>query len=192
VARVQIVTKTELVPMPVVLLATVTDGRPNVMAAAWVTQVNSEPPMVAISLGRKQHTNRGVKQTGEFTINVPGTQLVEKVDLCGLVSGRDVDKGSQFELVRGVLEHAPMLAECALGFECRVTQTLELPTDTMFLAEVVAVHADEGVLTEGSLDVGKLRPFTLVMPESTYRELGPVAARAWDAGRALAERLRGR
>jgi flavin reductase (DIM6/NTAB) family NADH-FMN oxidoreductase RutF len=42
-------------PMPVVIVGTVTDGRPNFMTAAWVTKLNSDPPLVGLSLGRKQH-----------------------------------------------------------------------------------------------------------------------------------------
>lgn len=181
---------TDLVPMPVVLVATVTDGLPNVMTAAWVSRVHSEPPMVAISIGNQQHTNRGIRQTGEFTINVPGLDLVERADACGLVSGREADKAGQFELVHGVLDLAPMLAECGLNLECRVARTVELPNDTLFIAEIVAVHADEGVLTDGAIDADKLRPFALVMPEQRYRGLGGAGPRAFETGRQLADASR--
>jgi flavin reductase (DIM6/NTAB) family NADH-FMN oxidoreductase RutF len=189
--KVQMAAGTDLVPMPVVLVATVADGRPNVMTAAWVTKVCSEPPMVALAIGHGQHTNRGIRQTGEFTLNVPGLELVERADACGLVSGREADKAALFELVHGALDSAPMLAECGLSFECRVTQAVELPKDTLFIAEVVAVHADERILTDGALDADKLRPFTLAMPEQRYRGLGEAGPAAFEAGRQLADSARG-
>ena len=44
-----------------------------------------------------------------------------------------------------LFEHvkAPLLVESPVNIECRVTQTLQLGTHDMFLAEVLAVHADE-------------------------------------------------
>ena len=43
-------------PMPVVIVGTVTDGKPNFMTAAWLTKLNTEPPLVGVSLGLHQHT----------------------------------------------------------------------------------------------------------------------------------------
>ena len=58
-------------PMPVVIVGTVTDGEPNFMTAAWITKLHSDPPLVGVSLGRKQHTAKGIQQTGQFSISLP-------------------------------------------------------------------------------------------------------------------------
>ncbi|MFH1833637.1 MAG: flavin reductase, partial [bacterium] len=58
-------------PMPVVIVGTVTGGSPNFMTAAWVTKLNSEPPLVGLSLGRRQHTTAGIQETGQFSLNYP-------------------------------------------------------------------------------------------------------------------------
>ena len=43
---------------------------------------------------------------------------------------------------------APLLKESPVNIECRVKQTLRLGTHDMYLADVVAVHADEGYMDE--------------------------------------------
>jgi hypothetical protein len=65
------------------------------------------------------------------------------VDWCGVVSGRDVDKFAETGLTPGpaLAVQSPIVQECPLNIECRVTRTLPLGSHTLFLAEVVAVQA---------------------------------------------------
>ena len=65
------------------------------------------------------------------------------------------------------------------------TQTIDLPHDYLFLAEVVNVYATESVLTDGNIDTEKLRPFMLTMPDNSYWALGERVGTAWDIGKAL-------
>ena len=74
-------------PMPMVVLGTLVEDRPNFMAVGWVTRVNFQPPMIAVALGKGHYTNGGIHATGAFSVNIPGIDLLEKVDYCGLVSG---------------------------------------------------------------------------------------------------------
>jgi flavin reductase (DIM6/NTAB) family NADH-FMN oxidoreductase RutF len=41
-----------------------------------------------------------------------------------------------------------LLAQCPVNLECQIRHTLRLPSHSLFVAEVVAVHADESVLNE--------------------------------------------
>ena len=75
-----------LYPMPMVLVGSVVAGKANFMAVAWVTRVNFKPPLLAIALG-PHHTNKGIDENQEFSINIPNVSLLEKTDYCGLVSG---------------------------------------------------------------------------------------------------------
>jgi len=49
----------------------------------------------------------------------------------------------------------------------------------------VGAYADEGCMTDGKPDIGKIRPFTLTMPDNRYWRIGPPAGKAWQAGKAL-------
>jgi len=178
-------------PMPVIIVGTVTDGRPNFMTAAWVAKLNSDPPLLGLSLGHKQHTARGIRQTGQFSVSQPSVDQAALADYCGLVHGYDEDKASHVDIFRGALESAPMVRQCPLTLECRLSQTIDLPKDFFFIGEVVNVYANESVLTDGQIDPVKLRPFVLTMPGNDYWALGDYVGPAWSIGKALIESREG-
>lgn len=172
-------------PMPVVMVGAVINGSPNFMTAAWFTTLNSAPPLIGISLGKGRHTTQGVLETGQFSINLPGVGQAALADYCGLVSGRDENKAAQIDVFFGALKSAPMVGQCPLNMECRVTQTVELPDHYLFVAEIAGVHCEEAVLADGKVDQEKLQPFVLVMPANTYQALGEHVGDAWEIGKAL-------
>jgi flavin reductase (DIM6/NTAB) family NADH-FMN oxidoreductase RutF len=147
--------KTWLTPLPAVLVSSAgPEGRPNIMTVAWCGIVCSGPPMLGISVRPATHTHGIIQSSGEFAVNVPDAGLVRVVDFCGNVSGRDVDKFALSRLTPfpATRISAPLIAECPVNLECRVTQVLELGLHHLFLAEILAVHADEELLdAEGHL-----------------------------------------
>lgn len=100
--------------MPMVLVGTLVNNRPNFMAVGWVSRVNYSPPMIAVALGRIHYTNGGIHETKAFSVNVPSIELLEKVDYCGLVSGKKVDKSTLFTVRKGDNTGTPMIDECPI------------------------------------------------------------------------------
>ena len=172
-------------PMPVVLGGAVVGGRANFLAVGWIARVNSRPPMLGMALNKTHYTTGGIREHKEFSVNVPGVNLLEKVDYCGLVSGRDADKSKLFDVFYGKLRGAPLIRECPLSLACNLVEVVSLPSNELFIGEIVEAYADEGCLTAGHLDIGKMQPFTLTMPDNTYWKIGEKAGKAWDAGRKL-------
>jgi flavin reductase (DIM6/NTAB) family NADH-FMN oxidoreductase RutF len=163
---------TYLYPVPVVLVTCGVE-KPNVITLAWVSTVCSDPPMVAIAVRPDRHSHPLIEDVGEFVVNIPGQDLLEVTDHCGQVSGREVDKLTEFGLtqVPAAEVKVPLIAECHVNLECRVAQKLELGTHDLFLGEIVAVHVEEGVLDEHGrrVDYDKAKPF--VLTSSEYRGL---------------------
>jgi len=58
-----------LTPMPMVLVGAVVDGKVNFLAVAWAARVNFKPAMFAVALG-SHHTNKGIDEHREFSINI--------------------------------------------------------------------------------------------------------------------------
>ncbi len=170
-------------PMPMSLVGTLVDGRPNFMAAAWVSRVNATPPMIAVAIGRSHATGEGIRQQASFSINIPGSDLVKATDYCGLVSGRRVDKSQVFEVFYGKLETAPLIAVCPFGLECRLIDTVELPTNDLFIGEIMAAYTEEKYLFEGCPDIRLMKPFILTMPDNGYWAIGEKIGKAWRDGR---------
>ena len=172
-------------PMPVVLAGAVVVGRANFLAVGWISRVNSRPPMLAIALNKTHYTNGGVREHKEFSVNVPGVDLLEKVDYCGLVSGREADKSKLFDVFYGKLRSAPLIRECPLCLACTLVEVVSLPSNDLFIGEIVEAYAEESALTAGSPDVTKIQPFTLTMPDNNYWKIGEKTGKAWEAGRKL-------
>jgi len=183
--KINIGSNAHVYPMPVSLVGALVKGRPNFMAVAWVARVNYIPPIVAVALNQRHHTPKGIQEHQTFSVNLPGLDLMEKADYCGLVSGRDKDKSGVFEIFYGELKTAPMIQECPLCLECKLIQVVPLPTNNLFLGEIVGAYSEERYLTEGKPDIRKMIPFVLTMPDNNYWKIGEHAGPAWNIGRKL-------
>ena len=140
-----------LYPLTAVMV-TVADeeGRDNIITVAWTGTVCTNPPMVSISVRPERYSYHMLRESGEFVINLTTERLAFATDYCGVRSGRDVDKFQEMGLTRQRADQvkAPMIAESPVSIECRVVRVEELGSHHQFLAEVLAVHADEEYLDE--------------------------------------------
>ena len=163
-----------LYPLPAVMVTVAdSEGKDNIITVAWAGTVCTTPPMVSISVRPERFSYAMLRQTGEFVINLTTEKLAYATDYCGVKSGRDVDKFEKLKLTREKADFvkAPMIAESPVSIECRVAKVEELGSHHLFLAEVVAVHADEKYLDEtGKFQWNKTRP--LAYSHGEYFGLG--------------------
>lgn len=140
-----------LYPLPVVMVSVADrEGVNNIITVAWTGTVCSDPAMVSISVRPERHSYGILKETREFVINLTSRELVYATDYCGVKSGRDTDKFAEMKLTPLAAAHvkAPLIAESPVNIECRVTEIKPLGSHDLFLAEVLAVHADEEYMDE--------------------------------------------
>ncbi len=173
-----------LYPMPMVLVGALVEGKANFMAVAWASRVNAKPPLFAVALGH-HHTNKGIDENREFSINIPCVRSIEKTDYCGLVSGGKTDKSEVFDVFYGELKNAPLIAECPVCISCTVFNTVQLPFNTLYIGEPKESFTEEKYLTDGKPDIKKINPFTLSMPDNNYWSVGEHLGKAWSLGKNL-------
>jgi len=146
-----------LSPAPPVLVSCggMQGWKPNLITIAWAGNVCSDPPMLSISVRPERYSFEIIRTTREFVVNVPSLKQARAVDWCGVVSGRSEDKfaGAGLTPAAALKVRPPIVLECPLNIECRVKESLELGSHTMFLAEVVAVQVSSD-LVDGK---GRLR-----------------------------------
>lgn len=154
---------TMLYPVPAVLVTcgTAQDGY-NIITIAWTGTVCSDPPMCSISIRPERYSYDIIKKNKEFAINLTTAALARATDWCGVKSGREVDKFKTLGLtpVKAQKIGAPLIDESPLSIECRVRQVLPLGSHHLFLAEVVAINADEGLINPktGAFMLSRARP----------------------------------
>ena len=146
-----------LYPVPVVMV-TVGDGngKDNIITIAWAGTISSDPPMVSISVRKSRYSYDLLMKNREFVINLVTKELTYATDLCGVKSGRDVDKFELTGLTRGEANtvSVPVIMESPVNLECKVKDVLELGSHDMFIAEVTSVQADDRYMDEnGKFDL---------------------------------------
>jgi flavin reductase (DIM6/NTAB) family NADH-FMN oxidoreductase RutF len=141
--------------------------------------------MIGLALGKTHYTNAGIHENKSFSVNVPGMDLIEKVDYCGLVSGKNNDKSQLFDIFYGELPNTPMIRQSPLCMECRLVNPVDLPSNTLFIGEIIGTYTEERFLTDGKPDIRKIIPFTLSMPDNNYWGVGNNVGKAWSIGKSL-------
>lgn len=142
---------TLLAPVPPALITVRGQAGVNVMTAAWCGILCSDPPMTYVSVRPTRWTHAILSETREFVINLPRARDAKKVDYCGIYTGAKINKMEKcgFHEAESTVVAAPGIAECPVNLECRVTEIRPLGTHDCFVAEIVAVNADEDLFDEG-------------------------------------------
>ena len=141
--------------------------------------------MIVCGTGNHHHSPKGIEETKTFSVNIPSSDLLDKTDYCGLVSGEKTDKSHVFDVFYGSLKTAPMIRECPVSLECRLVQTVSLPSNTLFIGEIAGVYADGRVIKDGKPDFPEIDPLFLTMPDNRYWTLGKYVGNAWSDGKNL-------
>ena len=171
-------------PQPCVMIATWDENKnPDVMMAAWAGQLDYNQVVISLS---KHKTTDNLELTKAFTISFADERTVAESDYFGIVSASKVpDKVARagFTVTPSPNVDAPIINEYPLTLECRVVSF----EDGMLIGEVVNMSADESILTDGKVDLTKLKPIVFDAAGVCYRALGDEVGKAWGIGKKLEE-----
>lgn len=161
-------------PCPVVLVTCADDeGKPNIITLAWAGVASADPWTVALGIRPGRYSYDLMTRHEEFVVNVPTADLLRESDYCGVVSGKNIDKFAETGLtpIPAKVVTPPLIEECPVNLECRLSQIVELGAHHLFLGEVVARHVSQEALgPDGKPDIAKMNPPVFVSPE--YWSLG--------------------
>lgn len=153
---------TFLAPIPAVMLscrgAEPGFDRDNLITVAWAGVINSDPPMVSVSIRPSRHSYAQILQSGAFCLNLIDQPLCRAADFCGVKSGRDIDKFAEMRLHAREIEGfpAPALDEAPAFLCCRVKQRIPLGSHDLFLCAVEQVYVKDTLFdADGSLHMGR-------------------------------------
>lgn len=138
-------------PVPVVLITCRNlEGKENIFTVAWIGTVCSKPPMLSISIRPERLSYDYIKETMEFTVNIPNRKLTKITDFCGVRSGRQINKIKEMNLtmVKGSEIETSFIEECPISIECKVKEIIKLGSHDMFIAEVLCSHINEDLFDE--------------------------------------------
>ena len=152
---------TLLAPVPAVMVSCARPGeKPNIVTAAWVGTVCSEPPMCSVSLRKERYSHGIIADSGEFVINLCSEDVLSATDYRGVRSGRDEDKFAACHLTPAAVPGfaAPAVGEAPLYLACKVVSVQELGSHDLFLGEIKAVGVHPGLIdASGRIDFSKAK-----------------------------------
>lgn len=167
-----------IAPLPAVLVSCKgkdRDGKDaeNIFTVAWTGIINTIPPKTYISVRKSRYSYDIIKNSGVFAINIPTAQIAKKVDYCGIYTGKKVNKFEKCSLTKEKTSEidVPIIGECPLCLECKVTDIIELGTHDMFMADILCTNVGEEIIDgDGKLRLDKAG--LMAFAHGEYFELG--------------------
>ena len=159
-------------PVPCVMVSLGDMEKSNIITVAWCGITNTIPPKTYISVRPSRHSYDILKEKREFVINLTPASLAKKADWCGTYTGRLVDKFEKCEFTKekATKVDAPMIGECPISIECKVTDIIPLGSHDMFLADIVAVNVEKALLEGDKLCIN--RAHLCAFAHGEYYKLG--------------------
>jgi flavin reductase (DIM6/NTAB) family NADH-FMN oxidoreductase RutF len=129
---------------PVVLVAVgdKTGTERNIITVGMFNLFSQKPPQIGIAVLTSRQSYKLLEECADFSVNIPGKDMIDQVILCGTRSGKDTDKFKETGLtaVPGKRIKSPKIEECLINYEVKKTQTFEVGDHTWYIGEVV--HTD--------------------------------------------------
>ncbi|MGL4991293.1 MAG: flavin reductase family protein [Sarcina sp.] len=138
-------------PVPAVMISSRNkEGKDNIFTVSWVNTICTRPPMLSISIRPERLSYDYIKESMEFIVNIPCSDLTYETDYCGVKTGKKIDKIKELnlEMVEGSHVNASYIKKCPVTIECRVKNIIPLGSHDLFIADVLGSHVNENLLDE--------------------------------------------
>lgn len=152
-------------PRPIGWISTIDGkGQVNLAPYSFFNMLSDDPFLVWFSSDGAKDSATNAEQTGEFVANLATGNLAEQIVATSVDAPHGVDEFGYAGLTHAScrLVKPPRVAEAAAALECKVTEVLRPRGlggrgggNIVVIGEVVGVHIDDAMLTNGMFDVVK-------------------------------------
>ncbi|NOU66927.1 flavin reductase family protein [Paenibacillus sp. LMG 31461] len=173
-----------IIPRPIAFVSTLsTEGVLNAAPFSYFTIVTADPPMVAVSVQRKQgvrkDTSRNAVDTGAFVVHISDESYIDQINQSAAALPPEESEVTLAGLTPVPSSHidVPGIAEASIRMECVLEQVIPLggisdaPAADLLIGRVVYFHIDESLVDNGRIDPKKLKPVSRLAGNS-YAKLG--------------------
>ena len=157
-----------IVPRPIGWISSQNkQGQINLAPYSYFNAVSDVPPMVMFVSsphpdGTQKDSLRNIEETGEFVVNIASFGLHEQVNLSSSALPYGTSEAEHFniETAPSNLVKPPRVKASAISLECQYLKTVDLdPSECkMIIGQVIGIYIDDNVLTDGKVDIAKLKP----------------------------------
>ncbi|MDM5284713.1 flavin reductase family protein [Peribacillus castrilensis] len=173
-----------IIPRPIALVTTQSEtGTINIAPFSFFNIVSSNPPMISISVQRKEgvskDTARNAIQTGEFVVHITDENNVGDANRTAKeLPSEESELGlTNFSLAVSDKVSVPGLEEAKVRFECTLEQSIPLagsknkPGCDLLIGKIVCYHIEQDIYHNGRIDPNGLKPVARLAGH-TYTKLG--------------------
>ncbi|OPA79316.1 hypothetical protein BVG16_09520 [Paenibacillus selenitireducens] len=177
-----------IIPRPVALVTTLSNtGSVNAAPFSYFNIVTADPPMISISVQRKQgmpkDTARNATETGEFVVHIADESYVRQMNqtAANLSPDESEVEFAGLSTVPSSKVRVPGIADAKVRMECRLERivplggTADSPSTDLLIGRVVQFHLDDSVYDEGHVLPEALQPVSR-LAGSNYAKLGEIFA----------------
>lgn len=197
-----------VVPRPIGWITTMSgDGVVNLAPYSFFNCLSASPPCVMycpnyFKFGTEELKDSltNVEETKEFVYNMCTADLGEQMIITSKTSPRSFSEFEEAGLEAVACEQVkpPRIKNSPVAMECRYLQTVRLPDPgdgsraSMIIGEVVGIHISDDVISDGMIDMHKLRPlarlgyydYAVIEPEHIFTMKTPDDPRFADEDKA--------
>ena len=155
-------------PRPICFASTVdAKGNVNLSPFSYFNMFSFNPPVIIFSPVRRvrnntiKHTLENLMETGEVCVNIVSYEMVHQVSLASSEFPKGVDEfiKAGFTKAPSQLIRPPRVSESPVQMECNVLEIKPLGKEggagNLVIAEVLLIHINESLFTDGHLDQTK-------------------------------------
>ncbi|ALE06860.1 Asp/Glu/hydantoin racemase [Arthrobacter sp. ERGS1:01] len=166
-------------PRPIGWIGTLSPaGVRNLAPYSFFNAFSYEPPLIGFSSTTPKHTARNARLSGEFTWNLVTRDLAVQMNATSTTADVDEFLAAGLAAADSVDIGAPRVAASPVSFECRVSDVIPLrgadgrpSAGVLTIGEVVAVHIDEAMLSDGIYQTALAHPVLRAGGPTAYFEI---------------------
>jgi len=171
-----------IVPRPIAWVTTLSEnGLVNAAPFSAFTFVSNKPPMIGISIGRKQgklkDTARNILRTSEFVVNIATEALLEKLHQSADEYPEDISEIEELAIETGSSQTIgiPRIASAPICFECKLAQVIEFGDvgSKFFVGRIEMFRVRDDLIENGKIETRRLQPIAR-LGGPNYASLGDV------------------
>lgn len=157
-----------IIPRPIAFVTSMaSDGTVNGAPFSYFNIVSSNPPMVSISIQRKDGVRKdtaiNIAERGTFVVHIVDEENVKQINETAASLPADESEISLADLTleESDLIEVPGIKEAKIRFECRIEQIIELPGEQtigsdLIIGKIINFHIANEVYEDGRINQVKL------------------------------------
>ena len=174
-----------IIPRPIAIVSSISnEGVVNIAPFSYFTIVSANPPMIAVSVqrknGKKKDTSQNILDSGEFVVHVTDESNIEDANQSAAELPPNVSEleVSSFQLTESETVRVPGIVPAKVRMECTLAKAIPLGGQVaddascdLIIGNVTRYHIDESIYENGRIDAEGLRPVSR-LAGNQYMKLG--------------------